>query len=177
MMILNAVVEIPGWAITLVSVAASAIVSGFFGFMIKHGLEKYFQKRDQEKDEQKTKLKEAERIMGEQENERLVQTIGKMIDDKVSPMSKKLDAIGDGTLSSLRNDILTCYYKCVDKGYRNDYDYTNVHDMYESYYNLNGNSFVADVMKRFDELPTKEDWEKKHKRKRQPLRETQPKAK
>ena len=63
-----------------------------------------------------------------------------------------MKAIGGGTLSSLRNDILTCYYRCVEKGYRNDWDYTNIHDLYKSYSELHGNSFVADVMERFDNL-------------------------
>lgn len=85
--------------------------------------------------------------------------------EEVKPLQKQMCDIqqmvihiSNGTLSTLRNDILICYYSCVDKGYRNDYDYTNIHDLYESYRELNGNSFVSDIMERFDKLPTKEEW-------------------
>jgi len=159
----SVLLDMPGWAITLISIAASALVSGIVGYLIKRNLDKFFEKRDKENDEKKKKLKELEYMKAEQEYAQLVKTICDKIDEKVIPMSKKLDAIGGGTLSSLRNDILTCYYRCVEKGYRNDWDYTNIHDLYESYSALDGNSFIADVMRRFDELLTKEEYEKKRK--------------
>ena len=78
------------------------------------------------------------------------------VNKKLNTISDRLEKVGNGTLSSLRNDILRCYYDCLAKGYRNDFDYENIHDLFESYENLNGNSFVADVLARFDALPTKE---------------------
>lgn len=80
--------------------------------------------------------------------------------DKVDSVSDRLDKVCEGTLCSLRNDILKCYYQCVAKGYRNDYDYQNVHDLYAAYEDLNGNSFIRDIMIRFDALPTKEEYKK-----------------
>lgn len=82
------------------------------------------------------------------------------VNKKLSTISDRLEKVGNGTLSSLRNDILRCYYDCLAKGYRNDFDYENIHDLFESYENLNGNSFVADVLARFDALPTKEQFKK-----------------
>ena len=76
----------------------------------------------------------------------------------VGSIKEQLVKVENGALSTLRNDILTCYYKCVEKGYRNDYDYQNVHHMYDAYKDLNGNSYVADVVARFDALPTKEEY-------------------
>lgn len=80
----------------------------------------------------------------------------KPICEKMDYINDRLEKIGNGTLSTLRNDILRCYYDCLAKGYRNDYDYENLHDLYDSYDELNGNSFVSDIMSRFDALPTKE---------------------
>ena len=175
MVLQNVVLDMPGWAITLMSIAASAVVSGIVGYLIKRYLNRYFSKRDKENDEKKTKLKELEYMKAEQENERLIQTICSKIDEKVKPLENELKAIGGGTLSSLRNDILTCYYRCVEKGYRNDWDYTNIHDLYKSYSELHGNSFVADVMERFDNLLTKEEYEKKKRKKRKTLNESKTK--
>jgi len=86
-----------------------------------------------------------------------VSEVVRPLENKIDTLTKKLDKVEEGTLSTLRNDILTCYYRCVEKGYRNDYDYQNIHHMYEAYAELHGNSYVADVMKRFDDLPVKED--------------------
>lgn len=80
---------------------------------------------------------------------------------KIDEMDKKLGKDSNGTLCTLRNDILRCYYECLQKGYRNDFDYTNIHDLDEAYKALNGNSFVADVMHRFDLLLTEEEFDQK----------------
>lgn len=85
--------------------------------------------------------------------------VDEKIDSRIDALENKIDHVGDGTLSGLRNSILTCYYKCVEKKYRNDYDYQNMHHMYDSYKDLNGNSYVEDIMTRFDDLPTKEEYE------------------
>ena len=103
----------------------------------------------------------AKKLERKKELEELAQPIVDTFVERLDRLDDKLDAIGDGTLSTLRNDILSCYYKCNEKGYRNDNDYTNIHDMYDSYKRLNGNSFVADVIERFDALPAKEEYYKK----------------
>ena len=103
----------------------------------------------------------AKKLERKQELEELAQPIVDTFTKRLDRLEDKLDAISDGTLSTLRNEILSCYYKCSEKKYRNDNDYTNIHDMYDSYKRLNGNSFVADVIERFDALPAKEEYFKK----------------
>ena len=77
--------------------------------------------------------------------------------NKMQEIDNRIEKVSNGTLASLRDDILNCYYRCREKGYRNDYDYQNIHDLYDAYDELEGNSFIGDVMSRFDKLPTKED--------------------
>lgn len=103
----------------------------------------------------------AKKIERKKELEEMAQPIVDTFVERLDRLEDKIDAIGDGTLSTLRNEILSCYYKCSDKQYRNNNDYTNIHDMYESYKRLNGNSFVADVIERFDALPAKEEYFKR----------------
>lgn len=85
----------------------------------------------------------------------------KPLNNSIDSLEKKLDLVADGTLSTLRNNIKDCFYRCYEKGYRNDYDFKNIHALYKSYRNLNGNSFIEDIMHRFDSLPPKEDFLKK----------------
>ena len=78
--------------------------------------------------------------------------------EDINNISNKLDQVSEGTVCVLRNAILQGYYSCAQKGYYNDNDYSNIHHLYETYTALGGNSFVADVMERFDSLPAKEEF-------------------
>lgn len=160
----------PTWLTIILALGGSAVISSIVGFLIARVLRQAFEKKDKEKeDEQKkqeTNRELAEKYRREEEMKQTIETIKQLI----SPIEKKLDdmnsaliATSEGTQASLRNDILTLYYKCCDKGYRNDYDYQNAHDLYEAYTNLHGNSFIKDIMTRFDALPTKESYENKKK--------------
>lgn len=136
---------------TLVSLILTALsIPTIFGLWWKD----LHERRKQNSAESKRKRKEEER----NNLREIIRSETSELTNELKQINKKIDKISDGTLSTLRNDILTYYYKCVDKGYRNDYDYTNIHDLYEAYVGLNGNSFVEDVMHRFDALPTKEEY-------------------
>lgn len=163
---------LPEWAVAIISIAGSAFISTFIGFLLKRSLNKYFEKKDAVEKDKAEKLAKLEALEKKQDEEKLLDLIRAVIGEEVLPLEKKLDAVADGTLSSLRNMILTCYYKCVEKGYRNDYDYQNIHHMDDSYTDLNGNSYVADVIKRFDELPTKEQYDAKRKEHKQSKKST-----
>lgn len=167
----------PGWLITLISIAGSALISGVIGYLVKRSLDKYFQKRDAKEQEFKRQALELEALKEKEEKELLDKTIRDAIKQETEPLARKLDAVANGTLSGLRNSILTCYYKCLEKGYRNDWDYQNVHHLNDSYLDLNGNSYVADVMRRFDELPTKEEYLKSKKKKTTSTKNAKPKKK
>lgn len=157
----------PAWLTILLALGGSAIISSVVGFFIARFLRSVFEAKDLEK-ENKKKQEEAdkaelERLRREEEKKEERQERYHDIKELLSPLEeqltnieKQLKATSDGTLASLRNDILYCYYKCCDKGYRNDYDYQNIHDLNDAYLALDGNSFIGDVMKRFDALPIKE---------------------
>ena len=143
----------PTWASILVAVISALI--GPICLAIVNGRIKRQEKVDavrheQHQEERRKEIKE------------VVTEVVTPIIEEVEIINNKTDLNSNANLASLRNDILTCYYRCVEKGYRNDYDYQNVHHMFEAYVELNGNSYVADVVDRFDELPTKEEYEKNH---------------
>lgn len=141
------------WVVTIISLVGSTVITTIIGAFVKHTMTKEFNKQNRLKE-----LEEKE-LEGKRKDE-----LQKELETQLNPIKYNLEEIkekslltADGTLSSLRNDILTCYYRCLEKGYRNDYDYQNIHDLYESYFKLGGNSFIKDIMNRFDHLPTKED--------------------
>lgn len=78
------------------------------------------------------------------------------VKDNVEVLQQELKANSAGTLATLRNELLTAYYNCVAKGYRNESDTKNFHLMFDEYRALHGNGFMAyDIRPEFDNLPYK----------------------
>ena len=162
-----ATISLPAWAVTLISVAVSTIVTGIVGYVVKRSLDKYFKKKETKEVDLQDKLKDLEELKSDNMREQRREDMIAVVKAELIPVADKIDALIDkvsktenGTLSSLRNDILTCYYRCCEKGYRGDWDFENIHHLFDAYKELNGNSFVRDVMTRFDELPSKEEYTK-----------------
>lgn len=154
----------PTWLTIVLALGGSAIITGIVGYILQRTIYKRAEERDklqaEEQEKEIAEKKELEILRDEkirQERINDVTEILKPISDKIDKLTEKLEATAEGTLASLRNDILTLYYKCCEKGYRNDYDYKNIHEMYDAYKELDGNSFIADVMERFDDLTVKEN--------------------
>lgn len=164
---------LPQWVLTLISVGASAIVSTVIGIIIKRSFDKYFQRKDREEAIKEAALKEAEELRKAEEERKLESMINKVvevhtdpIDQKLDQMEDKLNKVANGTVDTLRDRILSAYYKCLDKGYRTQYDFENVHHMNTDYINLDGNTFVADCIQKFDALPSEEEFKLANKPKR-----------
>lgn len=78
------------------------------------------------------------------------------VKDNVEALQQELKANSAGTLATLRNELLTAYYNCAAKGYRNESDTKNFHLMFDEYRALHGNGFMAyDIRPEFDNLPYK----------------------
>ena len=163
---------LPDWVLTLISVGASAVVSTVIGIIIKRSFDKYFKNKDEEQARKEAALKEAEELKKAEEERKLESIINKVVELHTEKKKKKLEEVEDklgkvanGTVDTLRDRILSAYYKCLDKGYRTQYDFENVHHMNTDYINLDGNTFVADCIQKFDALPSEEEFNKAKKAK------------
>lgn len=161
----------PIWLTIVLALGGSAFISCLVNFLFSRTFYKKAQEKDKRVEEKAIKdmkdRDELEQFRRGKEQEALfaeIRAIVQPLDNKMTQINNKLTATSAGTLATLRNDILTCYYKCSEKGYRNDYDYQNIHDLYDAYVALDGNSFVADIMNRFENLPIKEEVKKAKKR-------------
>jgi len=145
---------------------------GIFGFSayinerMKHKAAKKNKKEDKAEQEQEEKEKKLE----EMQHEAYKKELREIVNELVQPLNVKLDnlntvvvKISNGTLDALRDRILSTYYKCVEKGYRAQYDFENIHHMYDDYIALHGNSFVDDVIRKFDNLLSEEEYKAKRK--------------
>lgn len=155
------------WLIAVISIAGSAFISGIVGYLVKHAFDKYFKKKEAEDDKKKeadNKLKQLEEAELRRQRREDFEEALEPIRLDIKEVKEDIKKNNEASLCTLRNDILTCYYRCAEKGYRSDNDYTNIHDMFEAYKALNGNTFVADVVSRFDALDTKEEYEAQKKK-------------
>lgn len=135
-------------------------ITAYLGERAKHRAHKKI-KSEEELDDLKYQhyLQELRNIIKD-ENEKSVLPIK----EKLQQLDDRMSKVEDGTLDTLRDRILSAYYKCRDKGYRTQYDYENVHHMFKDYLNLDGNSFVEDCMRKFDALPDEVDYKEEKKK-------------
>ena len=125
----------PTWLTIILALGGSAIITGIIGYILQRTIYKRAEEKDKLKAEQEKEIEEEKKELESLRDEKIrkeriddIRNILKPISDKIDKIDKKLDATAEGTLASLRNDILTLYYKCCEKGYRNDYDYQNIHE-------------------------------------------------
>ena len=145
------------WVTSLISIVGSAIVTTVVSLVLTRVINRQFK----QKHEAQEALEERRTSERRTEIDTLIKDELNPIQENIKTLQEGIDKIGEGTLSSLRNDILTCYYRCSEKGYRNDYDTTNLLDLNTAYKGLHGNSFISDVVTRFMSLPTKEEFKEK----------------
>jgi len=84
-------------------------------------------------------------------------TIGGLVCFAIGIMRKishKMDTIGGGLQSVLRNDIHSAYHKHIDDGYCDLASRDNVQKMYDYYKNLGGNGSVKKMVDEIKDLPT-----------------------
>ena len=156
----------PDWLVALVSVAASTAVSTAVAFFLKANFKKYLDEKEAKEAKQKAdeieleerRRKEAQEKLTEKINE-IVENHTKPIDTQLVKVNDKLGKVADGTLDTLRDRILSSYYKCLEKGYRTQYDIDNVEHMYKDYLNLEGNTFVAECVGKFKNIPTEQEYQ------------------
>src|SRR5574344_2525583 len=79
------------------------------------------------------------REIRKKENQENVRAVVK---EEIDPIKKDLSELkesfyilGDGSKASLKNDLITCFYRCRDKGFKTDDDAANFRTMLEAYHN------------------------------------------
>ena len=83
--------------------------------------------------------------------------------NELTTIGNKVNLVADGTVDMLRERILSTYYKCLEKGYRTQYDSENIDHMHKDYAGLGGNSFIADCVREIKALPTEVEYKAKKK--------------
>lgn len=146
-------------------------IVGFTAFInerMKHKAQRLNAKEDKEMEEieqlKHQKYMSDLRAIIREENEASVAPLR----EKLTQLDAQMELVASGTLDTLRDRVLSIYYKCMEKGYHTQYDYENIEHMHKDYLNLGGNSFVADCVKKIKALPSEEEFKLKKKQSRKP---------
>jgi len=183
------------WKQILVSALVTLILSGILvpicTKLVGHNMTKYFDKKDEKEREAKKKKEEDEAIAKEnaeklakidkqQQEEKLFERMDAIvkkhtdpIDEELQKVEEDLHKVKNGTVDTLRDRILSSYYKCAKKGFYTQYEFENIHHMYDDYVELHGNSFVEKCIKDFDSLDSEEKFMAKQKAKKAPRKTRQ----
>ena len=150
----------------LITLVLSGILIPISTRIVGRKMTTYFDNKDKAKEEQEAEKLRLQTLEKQEAEKKLIATVDNVVKTHTDPIDKELETINtklskvaDGTLDTLRDRILTVYYKCLEKGYRSEYDIANVDHMYNDYVALNGNSFVDDCMKKFRQIPTEKEYD------------------
>ena len=156
----------PEWLTILISAFVTLLLSGFLvpicTKIVGRKMTKYFDDKDKEKQVENEKAKRLEKFEREEAEKKLEEKIDAIVEKHTNPIDQQLEVLADGTTDMLRERILSTYYKCIEKGFRTQYDFENIEHMHQDYVLLGGNSFVATCVKTIKELPSEEEWKKDH---------------
>ena len=158
------------WPSVIVSAIVTLVLSGILipvcTKLVGRQMTKYFDAKDKEKEDNQKNKEAAEKLTRKEEKEELIKTVDEVVKSHTDPIDEdlkgikdKLGKVADGTMDTLRDRILSSYYKCYEKGYRTQYDIDNVEHMNKDYLALNGNTFVAECMEKFKHIPTEKEYE------------------
>ena len=140
------------------------------------------QKKNRREDEEEARKAEEERQLEEMKHQAYLNELRAIIREenetsiapirgRLEKLENQIDVVAAGTTDILRERLLSTYYKCVEKGYRTQYDYENVEHMHKEYVGLGGNSFVESCVKTIKELPSEAEFKAKKRASRKPRKE------
>lgn len=137
------------------------------------------QRKNKREDDEEARIAEEERRLEEMKHQAYLNELRAIIREEnetsVAPirgrlekLENQIDIVAAGTTDILRERLLSTYYKCVEKGYRTQYDYENVEHMHKEYVGLGGNSFVQSCVDTIKALPSEAEYKAKKKASRKP---------
>ena len=82
----------------------------------------------------------------------------KTVEEHLKAMDEQLSLDSEGTLCTLRNQLLQSYNQAARKGYRTHYESESFRKTYNIYTAMHGNTFIQDDIETwFKEIPYKSD--------------------
>lgn len=151
--------------VQIISVILSVLSLLGVGIIASQFWNKHFEKQKNKEEEQSKEHQLSQKIDRQSEIREVIASEIKPIIETLADVQKSVSLANEGTLASLRNDLLNVYYQCRTKGYKTRNDAENFRDLYKAYTALNGNSFIEhDILPAFDQLKLSEDVEYQNKK-------------
>lgn len=123
----------PTWLTIVLALGGSAVISTIIAKIFKHIDDRIAEAKEIKKKEEEYRIKAEERERQEAWENKVV--------DLIKPLDTKLDRLTDGTISSLRADMMLMRDRFRDQGFASGNDKAAWNQLYKDYASLGGNHF------------------------------------
>lgn len=142
------IMELPTWAITVITLVFSTIITTVVSLVMKWTIQKHLDKKDQEQ----IRLERYEQDARKKESQK---EIAEIVSDSIQPLVKRIDTIDgkitriqeereierEATTTTMRIKMMELRDNYVKRGYCNSHEKATLDELYHRYRNMGGNHF------------------------------------
>lgn len=144
---------IPGWAITLISLIGSTVITPIIGLFLKRSFDNFFKKKEQEELDNKTRDDKLKELESQKEREERKNDMKEAIEEAVEPIKQDLAIIKKGTQAGLRHDLGLIADEWLVKGYCPRNVKVDFENLYNQYHQLGKNGVMDNTREAILALP------------------------
>lgn len=153
MHILTEAMTLPAWAVTLLSLVVSTIITTVLSIVIKRSFDGYFKKKEIEELEQKEKDERLKELELQKEREQRKKDMKEAIEEAVEPIKQDLYILKKGTQAGLRHDLNLIADEWLIKGYCPRNVKVDFENLYNQYHQLGKNGVMENTHQAILALP------------------------
>ena len=140
--------DLPSWAIAVISLIGSTIVTTLVGLIIKQSFKKYLDKKEELDSESRRKDAELKMFHDEEKRQQHRADIAEGVTTAIKPLDEKINRIEEtltldkaATVTTIRATLKSLRDKYVAQGFADVGDKATWEELYNNYKSMGGNHF------------------------------------
>lgn len=140
--------DLPSWAIAVISLIGSTIVTTLVGLIIKQSFKKYLDKKEELDSESRRKDAELKMFHDEEKRQQHRADIAEGVTTAIKPLDEKINRIEEtltldkaATVTTIRATLKSLRDKYVAQGFADVGDKATWEELYNNYRSMGGNHF------------------------------------
>lgn len=140
--------DLPGWAITIISLAGSTAITTIVGLIIRYYFKKYLGKKEEQESESKKRDLELAKFYEEEKRQQQKADIAESVAAAIKPLDEKINRIEivltqdkAATITNIRSTLKSLRDRYMVQGFADIGDKATWEELYEDYKQMGGNHF------------------------------------
>ena len=140
--------DLPSWAIAVISLIGSTIITTLVGLIIKQSFKKYLDKKEELDSESRRKDAELKMFHDEEKRQQHRADIAEGVTTAIKPLDEKINRIEEtltldkaATVTTIRATLKSLRDKYVAQGFADVGDKATWEELYNNYRSMGGNHF------------------------------------